>query len=140
MASVAENLKEVRADIPDFKGRIIAVTKYVDESKMIEAYNAGLRNFGENKAQDAILPSKSFYKKIITQKTKVIFDNNIYMQLWFFFSIFSPINLFFLCTFFFFLILNFAILFFATLNNIINLRLISDFSPIVSLKGTVILR
>ena len=39
MASVEQNLKEVRAEIPDFKGRIIAVTKYVDENKMIEAYN-----------------------------------------------------------------------------------------------------
>ena len=54
MASVRENLEEIKAAIPDFKGRIIAVTKYVDESKIIEAYEAGLRNFGENKVQDAL--------------------------------------------------------------------------------------
>jgi len=54
MPTVAENLKEIKKDIPDFKGKIIAVTKYVDESKVIEAYEAGLKNFGENKVQDAL--------------------------------------------------------------------------------------
>lgn len=54
MPTVAENLKEIKAEIPDFKGRIIAVTKYVDEKKIIEAYEAGFRDFGENKAQDAL--------------------------------------------------------------------------------------
>ncbi len=54
MPTVKENLEEVKASIPDFKGRIIAVTKYVDESKIIEAYEAGLRDFGENKVQDAL--------------------------------------------------------------------------------------
>ncbi|MCQ2957650.1 MAG: YggS family pyridoxal phosphate-dependent enzyme [Candidatus Gastranaerophilales bacterium] len=54
MPSVEQNLKEIRAAIPDYKGRIIAVTKYVDENKMLEAYNAGLRDFGENKVQDAL--------------------------------------------------------------------------------------
>ncbi len=54
MSAVAQNLKEIRDSIPDFKGRIIAVTKYVDENKMIEAYEAGLRDFGENKVQDAL--------------------------------------------------------------------------------------
>ena len=54
MPTVKENLEEIKAAIPDFKGRIIAVTKYVDESKVIEAYEAGLRDFGENKVQDAL--------------------------------------------------------------------------------------
>ena len=54
MASVRENLREVKEKIPDFSGRIIAVTKYVDENKIIEAYEAGLRDFGENKVQDAL--------------------------------------------------------------------------------------
>jgi len=69
MASVEENLKEVRADIPNYKGRIIAVTKYVDESKMIEAYNAGLRDFGENKVQDALLKMNNLPKEIIDNST-----------------------------------------------------------------------
>ena len=65
MPSVEENLKEIKAEIPDFKGRIIAVTKYVDESKMVEAYNAGLRNFGENKAQDALKKLENLPEEIV---------------------------------------------------------------------------
>lgn len=65
MASVADNLREVKADIPDFKGRIIAVTKYVDENKMIEAYNAGLRDFGENKAQDALAKLENLPEEMV---------------------------------------------------------------------------
>lgn len=69
MATVAQNLAEIKAEIPDFKGKIIAVTKYVDENKIIEAYEAGLRNFGENKVQDALrkmqnLPSELMQNSI----------------------------------------------------------------------------
>jgi len=69
MASVEQNLKEVRAEIPDFKGKIIAVTKYVDESKMIEAYNAGLRDFGENKVQDALVKINNLPKEMVENST-----------------------------------------------------------------------
>lgn len=69
MPSVEENLKEIKAEIPDFKGRIIAVTKYVDESKMVEAYNAGLRNFGENKAQDALKKLENLPEEIVKNST-----------------------------------------------------------------------
>jgi len=65
MPSVEENLKEIKADIPNFKGRIIAVTKYVDENKIIEAYNAGFRNFGENKAQDALRKIENLSEEIV---------------------------------------------------------------------------
>lgn len=69
MPSVEENLKEIKAEIPNFKGRIIAVTKYVDESKMVEAYNAGLRNFGENKAQDALKKLENLPEEIVKNST-----------------------------------------------------------------------
>ena len=69
MPSVEENLKEIKAEIPDFKGRIIAVTKYVDENKMVEAYNAGLRNFGENKAQDALKKLENLPEEIVKNST-----------------------------------------------------------------------
>ena len=65
MSTVAENLAQIKAEIPDFKGRIIAVTKYVGEDKMIEAYEAGLRNFGENKAQDALIKIENLPKEIV---------------------------------------------------------------------------
>lgn len=69
MASVQENLIQIKNDIPSYKGRIIAVTKYVDESKMIEAYNAGLRDFGENKAQDALVKMENLPQEIVDNST-----------------------------------------------------------------------
>ena len=69
MPSVAENLKEIRKDIPDFKGRIIAVTKYVDETKVVEAYEAGLRDFGENKVQDALKKLENLPQEVVKNST-----------------------------------------------------------------------
>ena len=69
MSTVAENLAQIKAEIPDFKGRIIAVTKYVGEDKMIEAYEAGLRNFGENKAQDDLIKIENLPKEIVENST-----------------------------------------------------------------------
>ena len=54
MNIVENNLSELRDKIAPYKPTIIAVTKYFDEEKLIEAYNAGLRNFGENRVQDAL--------------------------------------------------------------------------------------
>ncbi|MBY0403410.1 MAG: YggS family pyridoxal phosphate-dependent enzyme, partial [Cyanobacteria bacterium] len=34
--------------------KLIAVTKYASDAQMIAAYDAGLRDFGENKVQDAL--------------------------------------------------------------------------------------
>ena len=69
MASVKENLIQVKNDIPNYQGRIIAVSKYVDETKMIEAYEAGLRDFGENKAQDALVKIENLPKEIVENST-----------------------------------------------------------------------
>ena len=49
-----DNLLRIKKDIAPYTPRIIAVTKYFDESKIIEAYEAGLRDFGENKVIEAI--------------------------------------------------------------------------------------
>ena len=54
MNIVENNLSELRDKIAPYKPTIIAVTKYFDEETLIEAYNAGLRNFGENRVQDAL--------------------------------------------------------------------------------------
>lgn len=54
MNTVRENLTKVREDIAPYTPNIIAVTKYFDESKIIEAYEAGLRDFGESKVLEAI--------------------------------------------------------------------------------------
>jgi len=52
--TVKENLLEVRENIVPYTPNIIAVTKYFDESKIIEAYEAGLRDFGESRVIEAI--------------------------------------------------------------------------------------
>ena len=48
---VRENLKNIL--VYTSTARIIAVTKYVASDKVTEAYEAGIRDFGENKVQDA---------------------------------------------------------------------------------------
>lgn len=52
--TVAENLEKILKDIKPYNPTIIAVTKYYDENRMIEAFQAGLRNFAESKAVEAV--------------------------------------------------------------------------------------
>ncbi|MBR2068744.1 MAG: YggS family pyridoxal phosphate-dependent enzyme [Candidatus Gastranaerophilales bacterium] len=52
--SVRENLNRILKDIENYDTTLIAVTKYYDIEKMIEAFNAGLRNFAESKAIESI--------------------------------------------------------------------------------------
>ena len=52
--TVKDSYEFVLKDIKGYNPRIIAVTKYYDERKMIEAFKAGLRDFAESKALDAI--------------------------------------------------------------------------------------
>lgn len=54
MNTVKENLLKLKTEIVPYTPNIIAVTKYYDENKLIEAYDAGLRDFGESKVVDAI--------------------------------------------------------------------------------------
>ncbi|MCM1339586.1 MAG: YggS family pyridoxal phosphate-dependent enzyme [Muribaculaceae bacterium] len=51
--TVKENLLQIQEEIAPCKPRIIAVTKYFDEEAIIEAYNAGLRDFGESRTIEA---------------------------------------------------------------------------------------
>ena len=52
--TVKENLSKILKDIEKYNPTVIAVTKYYDENKMIEAYDCGLRNFGESKAPECV--------------------------------------------------------------------------------------
>ena len=54
MSKVSENLLKIRSEIAPYNPKIIAVTKYGDENTIIEAYEAGIRDFGENRVQDAL--------------------------------------------------------------------------------------
>ncbi|MDD3013208.1 MAG: YggS family pyridoxal phosphate-dependent enzyme [Candidatus Gastranaerophilales bacterium] len=57
MNNVLKNLNKI--DVDTSKIRLIAVTKYVDTDKIIEAYEAGIRDFAENRYQDAELKRKN---------------------------------------------------------------------------------
>ena len=50
---VKENLKLIQEEIAPYQPNIIAVTKYFDEYAIVEAYGAGLRNFGESRVVEA---------------------------------------------------------------------------------------
>lgn len=52
--SVKENLNEILEETKNYNPTIVAVTKYYDEKKMMEAYDAGLRNFAESRALEAV--------------------------------------------------------------------------------------
>lgn len=54
MSSVKENLHKIQEKIAPYNVKIIAVTKYYDENKLLEAYEAGIRDFGENRVNDAL--------------------------------------------------------------------------------------
>lgn len=54
MSTISENLLQIQKEIAPYTPNIIAVTKYFDESKIIEAYEAGLRDFGESRVIEAI--------------------------------------------------------------------------------------
>lgn len=64
MNTVKENLLKVREDIVPYTPNIIAVTKYFDESKIIEAYEAGLRDFGESRVVEAVEKIQRLPKEI----------------------------------------------------------------------------
>ncbi len=52
--TVQEKLQKVLKDTEKYNPRIIAVTKYYGIDRMIEAYNAGLRDFAESRALESI--------------------------------------------------------------------------------------
>jgi hypothetical protein len=51
--TVRKNLLQIQEEIAPCKSKIIAVTKYFDQSAIICAYNAGLRDFGESRTVEA---------------------------------------------------------------------------------------
>lgn len=49
MTTLEQNLKEIKETLRDFpQTKIVAVSKYATNKQIIEAYNLGLRDFGEN--------------------------------------------------------------------------------------------
>lgn len=60
---IAENLKEVRAEIPSGV-ELVAVSKFHPVSAIEEAYNAGQRCFGESRVQELVEKEKCLPKNI----------------------------------------------------------------------------
>ena len=51
---IQKNLLQIQEEIAPYKPNIIAVTKYFDENAIISAYNVGLRDFAESRANEAV--------------------------------------------------------------------------------------
>ena len=51
---IKENLKKIKEQIDNPNVKIIVVTKYASQEQIFEAYNLGIRDFGESYLQDAI--------------------------------------------------------------------------------------
>lgn len=68
MNTVRENLLQIQREIAETVGpytpNIIAVTKYFDGSKIIEAYEAGLRDFAESKVIEAVKKIQNLQQEI----------------------------------------------------------------------------
>lgn len=65
MSKLDDNLKLIKTQVAHYNPTIIAVTKYFDESKIVEYYNSGLRDFGENRIQDALSKMEKLPKEIL---------------------------------------------------------------------------
>lgn len=61
---VRENLNEIENKIAPLKPRIIGVTKYFGLNAILKGYEAGIRNFGESRALDAIQKIESLSQEI----------------------------------------------------------------------------
>ncbi len=51
---IKDNLEKIKEQIGSNKVKIIAVTKYAAQQQVFEAYNLGIRDFGESYIQDAL--------------------------------------------------------------------------------------
>ena len=69
MSIIEKNLLQIKKDIAPYTPNIIAVTKYFDESKIIEAYEEGLKDFGEARVLEAIEKIQKLPKEIKENST-----------------------------------------------------------------------
>ena len=90
--TVKKNLTRIQEEIAPYTPNIIAVTKYFGQDAIIAAYQAGLRNFGESRAIEAIekinqLPSEirnnsifHFIGHLQTNKAKRVVEHFDYIH------------------------------------------------------------
>ena len=65
MDRVLENVKKIKTQIAPYNPTIVAVTKYFDESQIVKYYNLGFRDFGENRAKDAVEKINKLPREIV---------------------------------------------------------------------------
>jgi len=65
--NIGENLKNIQKFTSNAK--VVAVVKYVTVDSVVEAYNQGIKDFGENKVQSAEAKFAELPKEIITNST-----------------------------------------------------------------------
>lgn len=68
-ALVKENLQEIQENIAHYNVKIIAVTKYFGLDAMLAGYEAGIRDFGESRALDAIEKIKKLPEEVRQNST-----------------------------------------------------------------------
>lgn len=51
---IQENLLKIKQITNNYNAKLVAVSKYYEASKMIEAYNCGIRDFGESRLPEAV--------------------------------------------------------------------------------------
>lgn len=85
--NVQKNYLQIQEEIAPYKPNIVAVTKYFDESAIVAAYNAGIRDFAESRVVEAIekikkLPDEirknskfHFIGHLQTNKAKKVVEN-----------------------------------------------------------------
>lgn len=66
---IKANLEEIKTKIAPCKPRIIGVTKYYGRDSVIKGYEAGLRDFGESRALEAIEKIESLPQEIRKNST-----------------------------------------------------------------------
>ena len=52
--SIKDNIDDLKKDLENYDANLLAVTKTHGIDKIMEVYNYGLRDFGENKVQELI--------------------------------------------------------------------------------------
>lgn len=67
--AIARNLLEIEEKTAHYNSRIIAVTKYYGVNALVNAYKAGIRDFGESRVLDAIEKIKSLPQEVRDNST-----------------------------------------------------------------------
>ena len=76
MGKISERLQEIRKTIPEGV-QLLAISKYYPPEAIMEAYDTGQRDFGENKAQDLITKQQILPKDIRWHFTGHLQSNKI---------------------------------------------------------------